>query len=442
MLGRTSQWLEHPDDAARTKAETAHLAAGGKTQRFENRLRHKDGSYRWLSWTAAAHEGLIYAVARNVTDEKEAAETLRHTEEALRQSQKMEAVGQLTGGIAHDFNNLLQGIVGSLDLVQKRIADGRLSEVQRFVNGAMTSANRAAALTHRLLAFSRRQPLDPKPVKANPLVASMEDLLRRTMGEKVELELVLAGGLWTTLCDQNQLENSILNLSINARDAMPDGGRLTIETCNAHLDHAYAAANSDVDPGQYVCVRVTDTGTGMTPDVAARAFDPFFTTKPIGQGTGLGLSMIYGFARQSDGHVKIDSEPGMGSTIKLYLPRYSGDEDVQGTAEQSTEADPSGSGQTVLVVEDEALVRLLIVDVLGELGYKAVEAADGPSGLRILQSQQRVDLLITDIGLPGLNGRQVADAARLQRPDLKVLFMTGYAENAAITKGILTPACK
>ena len=438
VLGRSSQWLEHPHDVVRTRAETAHLAGGGKTQRFENRLRHRDGSYRWLSWTAAAHEGLIYAVARNVTDEKEAAETLRHTEEALRQSQKMEAVGQLTGGIAHDFNNLLQGIVGSLDLVQKRIADGRLGEVQRFVNGAMTSANRAAALTHRLLAFSRRQPLNPKPVKANPLVASMEDLLRRTMGEKVELELVLASGLWTTLCDQNQLENSILNLSINARDAMPDGGRLTIETCNAHLDHAYAAANSDVDPGQYVCVRVTDTGTGMTPDVAARAFDPFFTTKPIGQGTGLGLSMIYGFARQSDGHVKIDSEPGLGSTIKLYLPRYSGDEEVQGIAEQSAEADPSGSGQTVLVVEDEALVRLLIVDVLDELGYKAVEAADGPSGLRILQSQQRVDLLITDIGLPGLNGRQVADAARLQRPDLKVLFMTGYAENAAITKGILT----
>ena len=437
VLGKTSLWLEHPDDKIRTKAETAHLAAGGKTQRFENRLRHKDGTYRWLSWTAAAHEGNIYAVARNVTDEKEAAETLRNTEEALRQSQKMEAVGQLTGGIAHDFNNLLQGIVGSLDLVQKRIADGRLGEVQRFVNGAMTSANRAAALTHRLLAFSRRQPLDPKPVKVNPLVASMEDLLRRTMGEKIEIELALASGLWTTLCDQNQLENSILNLSINARDAMPDGGRLTIETCNAHLDQAYAAANSDVDPGEYVCVRVSDTGTGMTPDVVARAFDPFFTTKPIGQGTGLGLSMIYGFARQSDGHVKIDSQPGMGSAINLYLPRYSGDEDVQATSEQSAEAEPSGSGQTVLVVEDEALVRLLIVDVLDELGYKAVEAVDGPSGLRVLQSQQRIDLLITDIGLPGLNGRQVADAARLQRPDLKVLFMTGYAENAAITKGIL-----
>ena len=420
-------------------AELAHLAGGRKTQRFENRLRRQDGSYRWLSWTAAAHEGLVYAVARDVTDEKEAAETLRHMEEALRQSQKMEAVGQLTGGIAHDFNNLLQGIVGSLDLVQKRLADGRMSEVNRYVTGAMTSANRAAALTHRLLAFSRRQPLDPKPLKANPLIASMEDLLRRTMGEKVELELVLAGGLWTTLCDLNQLENSILNLSINARDAMPDGGTLTIETTNAQLDRAYAAANSDVDPGQYVCISVTDTGTGMTPDVAARAFDPFFTTKPIGQGTGLGLSMIYGFARQSDGHVKIDTKPGMGSTIRLYLPRFMGEGDMQAASEQGVDAHPSGGGQTVLVVEDEALVRLLIVDVLGELGYKALEAGDGPSGLRILQSPQRIDLLITDIGLPGLNGRQVADAARLQRPDLKVLFMTGYAENAAINNGILSP---
>ena len=271
MLGRTSQWLEHPDDTARTKAETAHLAAGGKTQRFENRLRHKDGSYRWLSWTAAAHEGLIYAVARDVTDEKEAAETLRHTEEALRQSQKMEAVGQLTGGIAHDFNNLLQGIVGSLDLVQKRLADGRLSEVHRYVNGAMTSANRAAALTHRLLAFSRRQPLDPKPAQGQ----SADRFDGRPAAphdgrEACSSSWCWPADLWTTLCDQNQLENSILNLSINARDAMPDGGKLTIETCNAHLDHAYAAANSDVDPGRYVCICVTDTGTGMTPTFCAR----------------------------------------------------------------------------------------------------------------------------------------------------------------------------
>ena len=439
VLGKGSQWLEHPDDVSRSAAEVARLASGGRTQRFENRLKHKDGSYRWLSWTAVSSEGLIYAVARDVTDEKEAEETLRRTEEALRQSQKMEAVGQLTGGIAHDFNNLLQGIVGSLDLVQKRLAGGRLSEIQRHVTGAMTSANRAAALTHRLLAFSRRQPLDPKPVKANPLIASMEELLRRTMGEKIELELLLAGGLWPTLCDQNQLENSILNLSINARDAMFDGGRLTIETSNVELDDAYAARQRDVEPGEYVCICVRDTGIGMAPDVMARAFDPFFTTKPIGQGTGLGLSMIYGFARQSEGHVKIDSEPGKGTTVRLYLPRHRGEMETSARPEHDASDQQAGRGQTVLVVEDEALVRALIVDVLDELGYRALEANDGPSGLRVLQSSEPIDLLITDIGLPGLNGRQIADAGRVLRPDLKVLFMTGYAESAAIANGILGP---
>ena len=252
LVGRTTEWIEHPEDIA--EGGVAHLAAGGINQRFENRLRHKDGSYRWLSWTAAAHEGLIYATARDVTDEKEAAETLRRTEEALRQSQKMEAVGQLTGGIAHDFNNLLQGIVGSLDLVQKRLADGRVGEIQRYVNGAMTSANRAAALTHRLLAFSRRQPLDPKPVRANPLIVSMEDLLRRTLGERIQLELALAADLWATLCDQNQLENSILNLAINARDAMPDSGTLRIETSNTRLDAKAAGGDRDMTPGDYVCI--------------------------------------------------------------------------------------------------------------------------------------------------------------------------------------------
>jgi PAS domain S-box-containing protein len=439
VLGKTSEWMEHPDDVNRSAAEVTKLARGGRTQRFENRLRHKDGAYRWLSWTAVSSGGQIYAVARDVTDEMEAEETLRRTEEALRQSQKMEAVGQLTGGIAHDFNNLLQGIVGSLDLIQKRLASGRLSEIQRHVTGAMTSANRAAALTHRLLAFSRRQPLDPKPVKANPLIASMEELLRRTMGEKVELELVLAGGLWPTLCDPNQLENSILNLSINARDAMPDGGRLTIETSNAELDNAYVARQHDVEPGDYVCISVRDTGIGMAPDVIARAFDPFFTTKPTGQGTGLGLSMIYGFARQSEGQVKIDSQPGKGTTVRLYLPRHRGEVEAATRPEQGESDEQAGRGQTVLVVEDEALVRALIVDVLDELGYRALEANDGPSGLRILQSAEPIDLLITDIGLPGLNGRQVADAGRVLRPDLKVLFMTGYAESAAIANGILSP---
>jgi signal transduction histidine kinase len=364
---------------------------------------------------------------------------LRTAEEALRQAQKMEAIGQLTGGIAHDFNNLLQGITGSLDLLQRRISQGRLGELDRFVSGATTSANRAAALTHRLLAFARRQPLDPRPVRANPLVASMEDLLRRTLGERIDLELVLAGGLWPTLCDPNQLESAVLNLAINARDAMPSGGKLVIETCNAHLDTAYAARRRDVRPGQYVCVAVTDTGAGMAPETIARAFEPFFTTKPIGQGTGLGLSMIYGFARQSDGYAKIYSELGKGTTVKLYLPRFRGDIEDDDAVVEAGAARVPHVGETVLVVEDEAVVRGLVVEVLSDLGYHALEAADGPSGLELLQSPRRIDLLITDVGLPGLNGRQMADAGRTLRPGLKILFMTGYAENAVLASGFLEP---
>ena len=360
-------------------------------------------------------------------------------EDALRQAQKMEAVGQLTGGIAHDFNNLLQGIVGSLDLVQTYITRGRLVEADRFVGSAMTSANRAAALTHRLLAFARRQPLDPKPVHANQLIASMEDLLRRSLGVSVDMELALAGGLWMTRCDSNQLENAILNLAINARDAMPQGGKLTIETCNAHLDGAYAARQREVTPGQYVCIGVTDTGEGMTAEVIARAFDPFFTTKPVGQGTGLGLSMIYGFARQSEGYAKIYSEVGKGTTVKLYLPRFHGDDDDQALELENEDNDARSSGETILLVEDERVIRALVVEVLQELGYFVLEAVDGPSAARILESDRRIDLLVTDIGLPGLDGRQVADIARKLRPELKVLFMTGYAENAAVASGFLEP---
>ncbi|WPB58059.1 GAF domain-containing protein [Xylophilus sp. GOD-11R] len=364
---------------------------------------------------------------------------LERAHEQLRQSQKMEAVGQLTGGIAHDFNNLLQGITGSLEVVRRRIGAGRVEDLQRFIDGAIQSARRAAALTHRLLAFSRRQPLAPRTVEANPLVRSMEELLRRTLGERIGLRLDLQDELWPTLCDGNQLESAILNLCINARDAMPDGGLLTIATSNAQIDELYAAARDDVTAGEYVCVQVEDTGTGMAPDVLAKAFDPFFTTKPLGQGTGLGLSMIYGFARQSDGHVRIDSEPAQGTVVRLFLPRH------LGRAEADEHLPPPGAepatrrGETVLVVEDEAVVRGLIVEVLNELGYCALEAADGPGGLAILQSPQHIDLLVTDIGLPGLNGRQVADAARVLRPELKVLFMTGYAENTVEARGFLEP---
>jgi signal transduction histidine kinase/CheY-like chemotaxis protein len=361
-------------------------------------------------------------------------------EDALRQAQKMEAVGQLTGGIAHDFNNLLTGVLGSIDLLQKRLAQGRMSEVDRYAATAESAAKRAAALTHRLLAFSRRQPLDPKAVDANRLVGSMEELLRRTLGETVELEVVRAAGLWTTLCDPHQLESAILNLALNGRDAMPEGGRLTIETCNAHLDESYTARERALKAGQYICVGVTDTGVGMSADVIAKAFEPFFTTKPIGQGTGLGLSMIYGFTQQSNGYAKIYSEIGQGTTVKLYLPRHFG------AAEQPEQGHPlaaarpaNAEGKTVLVVEDEPSVRNLVIDVLHERGYATLEAADGQTGLQILQSQPKVDLLISDVGLPGLNGRQLADAARAQRPDLPVLFMTGYAENAAIAGGFLEP---
>lgn len=364
---------------------------------------------------------------------------LMQTEEALRQSQKMEAIGQLTGGIAHDFNNLLQGITGGLDLVKKRVMQGRFSELDRFISGAMASANRASALTHRLLAFSRRQPLAPTAVEVNPLLASMEELLRRTLGEHVTLELVTAGALWLTKCDPNQLENAVLNLVINARDAMPDGGTLTVETENAQLDSTYAALHQDIECGQYVCLSVKDTGTGMSAATIAKAFEPFFTTKPLGRGTGLGLSMIYGFAKQSGGHARIDSELGKGTTVKLYLPRYNGDIEEQDLIPDLSDVRNAHTNETVLVVEDEFVVRELIVEVLKELGYSTLEAEDGPAALKILQSPQRVDLVISDIGLPGLNGRQIVDAARATRPSLKVLFMTGYAENAAMAAGFLEP---
>jgi PAS domain S-box-containing protein len=432
LLGRAFLDIVDSADHARVAGLVHRLSQGDAVGDFEHRVIHKDGGESLIAWTAEPSEDGFHIVGRNVTAQRQA-------EDALRQSQKMEAVGQLTGGLAHDFNNLLQGITGSLDLVQKRVRQGRLNELDRFIAGAMTSATRASALTHRLLAFARRQPLDPRPVRANPLIASMEDLLRRTLGERIALSLVLDEALWLTLCDPNQLESAILNLSINARDAMPDGGKLTIETCNAHLDSAFAARQRDVRPGQYVCICVTDTGAGMSAETMAKAFEPFFTTKPIGQGTGLGLSMIYGFARQSDGYVKLYSELGRGTTVKLYLPRLADEGDADELAPEQAAQQTAKVGETVLVVEDECVVRELIVEVLGDLGYRALEAADGPAGLQILQSRERIDLLVTDMGLPGLNGRQVADAGRALRPGLKVLFMTGYAENAALASGFLDP---
>ncbi|WP_084697982.1 hybrid sensor histidine kinase/response regulator [Muricoccus aerilatus] len=439
LVGRQIQDFIHPDHLGRAAARLEALARGEALLHADNLYRHKNGSWRWVSWSAASGEGLVSAVGRDVTAERDQAEALRLAEDALRQAQKMEAVGQLTGGIAHDFNNLLAGIVGSLQMTRTRIAQGRLSEVERYLVAAEGAASRAAALTHRLLAFSRQQTLDPRPTQPNSRIREIEDLVNRTMGPGIEVRTLLDAGLWPTLCDANQLENALLNLCINARDAMPEGGRLTIETANAQVDERTARGRG-MAPGQYVTISVADTGQGMAPEVVSRAFEPFFTTKPIGKGTGLGLSMIYGFARQSGGHVAIHSEVGRGTTMRLYLPRHLGEAVEEGGTARMAELSRTGTGETVLVVDDEVTVRMLVVEVLEELGYTAIEAADGPTALEVLRSPARIDLLITDVGLPGgMNGRQVADAARVTRPGLNVLFITGYAENAVVGGENLEP---
>jgi signal transduction histidine kinase/CheY-like chemotaxis protein len=366
---------------------------------------------------------------------------LRENEHALRQSQKMEAVGQLTGGVAHDFNNLLQVIIGNLDTLQRNLPE-ESSRLKRAAAHAMNGARRAGALTRRLLAFSRRQPLDPKPLNVNALVTSLSELIHRTLGETVAVETVLAAGLWQVEADNNELEAAMLNLAVNARDAMLDGGRLTIETSNAHIDEAYAANYAEVTPGQYVCIAVSDTGMGMDEATVAKAFEPFFTTKPVGRGTGLGLSQVYGFVKQSGGHVKIYSEVDQGTTVKIYLPRLTSAESI---ANDETDLPvPEGqSEETILVVEDDDEVRTYSVEILRELGYRVVEAHDGPSALRLLERQVRVDLLFTDVVLPGgVTGAQVAAQARELKPSLKVLFTTGYARNAIIHHGRLDKGVK
>jgi len=357
---------------------------------------------------------------------------------ALAQSQKMEAVGQLTGGLAHDFNNMLTGIVGSLELLQARLAQGRIEQLGRYVGMAQQGAQRAAALTQRLLAFSRRQTLDSKATDLTKLVAGMTELIRSTVGPGIAIETVLQKELWSTLCDPHQLENALLNLCINARDAMPEGGRLTIGTENTHLTPAQAATLPEAEPGEYAVLCVADTGCGMLPEVIARAFDPFFTTKPLGQGTGLGLSMVYGFVQQSGGHVQINSKVGQGTTVRLYLPRHDGAGQASPSEHGSAVPAQAVAQGTVLVVDDEPPVRMLISDVLIDLGYAVKVAWNGPSALQTLSAHDRVDLLVTDVGMPGgMNGRQLADAAREQRPGLKVLFITGYADTILSGKGLL-----
>jgi PAS domain S-box-containing protein len=453
----------HEEDQARVAEEvTAAIATAGRFS-HEYRLMPRDGKTRWVFCLGEIYRdesGAVskaFGLALDITARKEIEAELRavnetleqrvaaqiaarsEIEEALRQSQKMEAVGQLTGGLAHDFNNLLTGIVGSLEMIGQRIKQGRTEDLERYLDAAVSSADRAAALTHRLLAFSRRQTLDPKPTNTNQLVEAMKELIKGTVGPSVKVKTVLAHDLWTTLCDPPQLENALLNLVINARDAMPDGGTLLIESSNVDLADAVAGP-WDIPAGHYVVLCITDTGTGMTPDVIQRAFDPFFTTKPLGQGTGLGLSMIYGFVKQSGGQVRLHSTVGEGTTVKLYLPRYSGE-----TLPAEDVGQPAGdlhaaAGETVLVVDDEAVVRMLVCDVLDDLDYAALEAPDGAAAMKILEASRRIDLLVTDVGLTGnMNGRQLADAARTRRPDLKVLFITGYAEAAVIGNGQLEP---
>ncbi|MGB8923915.1 MAG: ATP-binding protein [Pseudomonas sp.] len=428
LLGNVT-FLERPFHPA-TLISLVSTALRGRRRQYEARDRLID-----LSESERRLQSTLETLEQQV---EERTAQLRHNEEALRQSQKMEAVGQLTGGIAHDFNNMLTGIIGSLELLRRRLARGRTDDLDSLIDLGVTSANRAAGLTHRLLAFSRRQSLDSKAVQMNTLVLSMGELLQRSLNESIQLDMRLNDKLWVAEADPNQLESALLNLVLNARDAMPDGGKLVVETTNQVLARDFTEAYTNLEPGDYVMLSVTDNGSGMPQSVINRAFDPFFTTKPIGQGTGLGLSMIYGFSKQSRGHVSIDSEIDQGTTVKLYLPRFRGEE-LEHPVSDAQQAPEALDGETVLIVEDDPAVRVLVSAVLSELGYAFVEASDADGAVPILNSAQRIDLLISDVGLPGMNGRQLAEIGRQYRPGLKVLFITGYAEHAAVRGGFLDP---
>ncbi|MFS0826939.1 hybrid sensor histidine kinase/response regulator [Pseudomonas phoenicis] len=475
-LGRVGLSLEqvvatvHPEDRNGLIAAIDEACQRGGAYAHQYRVKRVDGNYYWIEangrvdhaadGTPMDFPGVLIDVGerRAVREQRDhALNALRHltetleqrvaertlelvqSEEKLRQSQKMEAVGQLTGGLAHDFNNLLAGISGSLELMKLRLSQNRLNDIDKYMTAAQGAAKRAAGLTHRLLAFSRRQTLDPQPIDVVKLIEGLSDLIQRSVGPSIVIETFSVGGKWRARADASQLENALLNLCINARDAMPEGGRIIIETANRWIG-VDAAKLLDVPTGQYLSLSVTDTGTGMPPEVLAKAFDPFFTTKPIGQGTGLGLSMIYGFAKQSGGQARIFSELGKGTTVTIYLPRAQGDTVEQRSEPSATSALRNQAGKTVLIVDDEPTVRLLLDDVLNDLGYTVIDAADSVAGLTVLRSNTAIDLLVTDVGLPGgLNGRQLADAGRVLRPHLKTLFITGYAESAAIGNGQLEP---
>ncbi|WP_348532457.1 PAS domain S-box protein [Rhizobium sp. 18065] len=443
LLGQTERWLlgksfmdfVHPDDRRATLDELEKLAQGARTLNFVNRYRAEDGFYRDISWTAVPDGRLIHAVGRDITAEKEAAEALRTTELALQQAQKMESIGNLTGGVAHDFNNLMQVVSGNLQLLKKDLV-GDLKAERRIAN-ALQGIDRGAKLASQLLSFGRRQPLEPKVINFGRQVSAMDDMLKRTLGEAVEIETMVYPDLWNVQVDPTQIENALLNLSINARDAMDGAGKLTIEVRNAVLDREYVKGNPEVAPGQYVMLAVSDTGTGMTPDVMEKVFEPFFSTKPEGKGTGLGLSMVYGFVKQSGGHIKIYSEAGQGTSIKLYFPRVDREEDVFTVL---VPADIVGGSETILIAEDDEAVRATAVELLTDLGYKILSAKDASAALSILESGAHVDLLFTDVVMPGpLKSPELASIARERDPALAVLFTSGYTENSIVHGGRLDP---
>ena len=433
LVGRGLLEFVYPDDLAASAAALASLAQGDAPIRLENRCRHKDGSVRWIGWTAVPGDGLVNAVGRDLTAQRARAEVLRGTEEQLRQAQKMDAIGQLTGGVAHDFNNILQVISNNLQLLARFTAGNEQVAVR--LAKAEAAVQRGAQLASQLLAFGRRQPLQPQVVNVARCVVGMGDMLRRALGEAIEIETVTAGGPWNTFVDPAQIENAVLNLAINARDAMQGSGRMTIELGNVSLDDAYARQNADVQPGQYVMLAVSDTGRGMTPEVMELAFEPFFSTKPEGKGTGLGLSMVYGFAKQSGGHAKIYSELGHGTVVKMYLPRSEQGEDLPAVV---AAVDVVGGRETILVAEDEEDVRTTVVDMLTELGYRVLEARDASAALAIVESGARIDLLFTDVIMPGtLKSTELARKARQRLPGIAVLFTSGYTENAIVHGGRL-----
>ncbi|POP76475.1 hybrid sensor histidine kinase/response regulator [Pseudomonas syringae] len=464
FIGKTDLDFLDDQQQARILMETdRRIMQNNVSEQIEEQVNLADGSAAiWLSTKAPLLDengeviGLIGS-SIDVTARKKAEEAVRELnqtleqrieqavfereqiEDALRHSQKMDAVGQLTGGIAHDFNNLLAGISGSLELITKRLAQGRVGDVDRYVSVAQGAVRRAASLTHRLLAFSRRQTLSPRVTDVNGLIHDMEELIARTVGPEIDIKVVAQNDLWPALIDHAQLESSLLNLCLNARDAMPNGGRIIIETANASLEEC-TDPDHGIPAGEHLSIRVTDTGIGMSPDIAAKAFEPFFTTKAIGAGTGLGLSMVYGFVRQSGGQIRVESVEGQGTSVVMHLPRHTAENAPRPVEPEVIEEPPHHTGETVLIVDDEPSVRMLVAEVISGLGYNCLEAADAQSGLQILQSDTRIDLLISDIGLPGgMNGREMADAAGDCRPGLPTLFITGYAKTSVLDDCHLRP---